>query len=79
MLIGVAGPAANFVLAFVLMVFYFGWINEVPAVEVTTTTSSGLRPAPPPPRPAFSPATSSATSTPSTIPTWERSSMRRRN
>ncbi|HEU5351693.1 MAG TPA: RIP metalloprotease RseP [Terracidiphilus sp.] len=30
MLIGVAGPAANFVLAFVLMVLYFGWINEVP-------------------------------------------------
>jgi regulator of sigma E protease len=38
MLIGVAGPVANFVLAFVLMVFYFGWINEVPAVEVKTTT-----------------------------------------
>jgi regulator of sigma E protease len=38
MLIGVAGPAANFILAFVLMVFYFGWINEVPFVELTTTT-----------------------------------------
>jgi regulator of sigma E protease len=38
MLIGFAGPVANFILAFVLMVFYFGWINEVPAVEVTTTT-----------------------------------------
>jgi regulator of sigma E protease len=38
MLIGLAGPFANFVLAFVLMVVYFGWINEVPAVEVTTTT-----------------------------------------
>jgi regulator of sigma E protease len=37
MLIGVAGPAANFVLAFVLMVFYFGWINEVPKYDVTTT------------------------------------------
>ena len=33
MLIGVAGPVANFVLAFVLMVFYFGWINEVPSVH----------------------------------------------
>ena len=38
MLIGVAGPVANFVLAFVLMVVYYGWINEVPAVEVKTTT-----------------------------------------
>ena len=38
MLIGVAGPAANFVLAFVLMGFYFGFINEVPAYEVNTTT-----------------------------------------
>ena len=38
MLIGLAGPGANFVLAFVLMVFYFGWINEVPSVQVKTTT-----------------------------------------
>jgi regulator of sigma E protease len=36
MLIGVAGPAANFVLAFVLMVLYFGWINEVPNIKVAT-------------------------------------------
>jgi regulator of sigma E protease len=33
MLIGVAGPASNFILAFVLMVFYFGWINEVPNIR----------------------------------------------
>lgn len=38
MLIGLAGPVANFVLAFILMVYYFGWINEVPKVEVKTTT-----------------------------------------
>jgi regulator of sigma E protease len=38
MLIGLAGPVANFVLAFVLMAFYFGFINEVPAYEVNTTT-----------------------------------------
>jgi regulator of sigma E protease len=38
MLIGFAGPFANFVLAFVLMLFYYGFINEVPAVEVKTTT-----------------------------------------
>src|ERR1700691_156623 len=28
MLIGVAGPASNFILAFVAMIFYYGWINE---------------------------------------------------
>src|ERR1035441_3960224 len=33
MLIGLAGPSANFVLAFVLMVIYFGWINEVPSIH----------------------------------------------
>src|SRR5271167_947717 len=38
MLIGLAGPVANFVLAFVLMLFYYGWINEVPKHEVKTTT-----------------------------------------
>jgi regulator of sigma E protease len=38
MLIGLAGPVANFILAFVLMLFYFAWINEVPAVEVKDTT-----------------------------------------
>src|ERR1035437_532330 len=37
MLIGVAAPVANFILAFVLMLFYYGWINEVPAVEVKDT------------------------------------------
>ncbi len=38
MLIGLAGPFSNFVLAFVLMLGYFFWINEVPKYEVTTTT-----------------------------------------
>jgi regulator of sigma E protease len=38
MLIGLAGPVANFVLAFVLMLIYFGLINEVPKFEVKTTT-----------------------------------------
>ena len=37
MLIGFAGPFANFVLAFVLMFIYYGWINDVPAYEVKTT------------------------------------------
>jgi regulator of sigma E protease len=44
MLIGAAGPFANFILAFVLMVVYFGWINEVPAVEVRTTTIEWVTP-----------------------------------
>ena len=38
MLIGVAGPVANFSLAFVLMLFYYGWINELPKHVVKTTT-----------------------------------------
>ena len=35
MLIGVAGPFFNFILAFVLMVVYFTFINEVPNIPVT--------------------------------------------
>ena len=35
MLIGVAGPFSNFVLAFVLMVVYFAFINEVPDIRTT--------------------------------------------
>jgi regulator of sigma E protease len=35
MLIGVAGPFFNFVLAFVLMVVYFTFINEVPDIRTT--------------------------------------------
>jgi regulator of sigma E protease len=38
MLIGLAGPTANFILAFGLMVIYYGWLNEVPAVEVKSAT-----------------------------------------
>ena len=33
MLIGLAGPTANFILAFVAMTFYYTWINEVPAFK----------------------------------------------
>jgi regulator of sigma E protease len=43
-LIGLAGPGANFILAFVLMVFYYGWINEVPAVQVKSTTVEWITP-----------------------------------
>ncbi|MGA9583949.1 MAG: RIP metalloprotease RseP [Terracidiphilus sp.] len=35
MLIGVAGPFSNFVLAFVLMLIYFTFINEVPDIPTT--------------------------------------------
>jgi len=35
MLIGVAGPISNFMLAFVLMLFYFSFLNEVPALKTT--------------------------------------------
>jgi regulator of sigma E protease len=44
MLIGVAGPCANFVLTLALMFFYFGWINEVPSVMVNTTTVEWVTP-----------------------------------
>lgn len=37
-LIALAGPAANFVLAFFLMWIYFHWINEVPRADIKTTT-----------------------------------------
>jgi regulator of sigma E protease len=38
MLIGVAGPVANFILAFLLMLFYYCWFNEVPKYVVNSTT-----------------------------------------
>jgi regulator of sigma E protease len=47
MLIGVAGPIANFILAFVLMFFYYGWINEKPKFEVKTTTVEWVVPGSP--------------------------------
>ncbi len=36
---------AQLLLAFVLMIFYFGWINEVPAVQVSSTTVEWITPA----------------------------------
>lgn len=53
MLIGLAGPVANFVLAFVAMTFYYNWINEVPSFknlsiewveDGSTAANAGLRP-----------------------------------
>jgi regulator of sigma E protease len=43
-LIGLAGPVANFILAFVLMVGYYYWINEVPKHEATQTTIEWVAP-----------------------------------
>ena len=37
MFIGVAGPVANFILAFVLMFIYFHWINEVPKYLISAS------------------------------------------
>ncbi len=37
-LIGLAGPVANLILAFALMFVYYAWINEVPSVQVNSTT-----------------------------------------
>lgn len=47
MLIGLAGPVANFVLAFVLMLFYFHFINEVPKYVVNSTTVEWVIPGSP--------------------------------
>lgn len=43
-LIGLAGPAANFALALVLMLFYYSFINEVPSVQVKSTTVEWVTP-----------------------------------
>ena len=44
MLIGVAGPVANFILAFGLMLFYFGIFNEVPKAEISVPTVEWVAP-----------------------------------
>jgi regulator of sigma E protease len=46
-LIGLAGPFANFALALLLMLVYFGLINEVPAIEVKTTNVEWVTPGSP--------------------------------
>jgi regulator of sigma E protease len=47
MLISVAGPVANFILAFVLIFVYFHFVNEVPAVVVKDTAVEWVIPASP--------------------------------
>jgi len=55
MLIGVAGPIANFVLAFALMLFYFAFINEVPSIVVKTPTIEWIVPDSPAAKAGFKP------------------------
>ncbi len=47
MLIGLAGPVANFILAFVLMLFYYHFFNEVPKYVVDSTTVEWVVPGSP--------------------------------
>jgi regulator of sigma E protease len=55
MLIGLAGPIANFILAWVLMLFYFAVFNEVPAIEVKTPTVEWIIPDSPAAQAGFQP------------------------
>lgn len=47
MLVGVAGPVANFILAFILMLFYYNFFNEVPKYVVNSTTVEWVVPGSP--------------------------------
>ena len=44
MLIGLAGPVANFILAFVLMLGYYHWVNEVPKYLVEASRVEWVSP-----------------------------------
>jgi regulator of sigma E protease len=72
MLIGLAGPMANFVLAFALMLVYFVWINEVPAVEVKSTTIEWVTPGSPAAQAGFQPGDRIVNFDNAGDPTWEK-------
>ena len=72
MLIGLAGPAANFALALGLMLFYYGWINEVPSVEVKTTTVEWVTPGTPGAQAGFEPGDVVKRFDGVEYPTWEQ-------
>lgn len=72
MLIGLAGPTANFVLAFVLMVFYYSWINEVPKVEVKSPTVEWVVPDSPAARAGMQPGDVIQQFAGADRPDWER-------
>ncbi len=55
MLIGLAGPVANFILAFLLMLFYFCWINEVPKYVVNSSVVEWVIPGSPAAQAGFQP------------------------
>jgi regulator of sigma E protease len=72
MLIGLAGPAANFALALGLMLIYYGLINEVPSVEVKTTTVEWVTPATPGAQAGFEPGDVLRRFDGVENPTWEQ-------
>jgi regulator of sigma E protease len=55
MLIGLAGPVANFILAFLLMFFYYNWFNEVTKNEVGSSTLEWVIPGSPAAQAGFEP------------------------
>lgn len=72
MLIGVAGPLANFILAFAAMTIYFGWINEVPAHDVKTTTIEWVVPGSSAAQAGFAPGDVISRFGTQDNPTWEQ-------
>ncbi|MDE3188484.1 MAG: RIP metalloprotease RseP [Acidobacteriota bacterium] len=72
MLIGVAGPLANFILAFAAMTIYFGWINEVPAHDVKTTTIEWVVPGSSAAQAGFQPGDVITRFASQDNPTWEQ-------
>ena len=71
-LIGLAGPAANFLLALFLMTVYYAFINEVPAVEVKTTTVEWVAPNTPAADAGFQPGDVITAFDGVTNPDWEK-------
>ncbi|MGA3263068.1 MAG: RIP metalloprotease RseP [Terracidiphilus sp.] len=75
-LIGMAGPVANLILAFVLMFFYYAWINEVPKFEVTTTTIEWVTPGSAAAQAGLEPGDTIRHFETVNNPTWEQVNMR---
>lgn len=72
MLIGVAGPVANFILAFVLMAFYFAFINEELVHEVKETAIEWVVPGSPAASAGFQPGDVIKSFAGEPNPDWER-------